>query len=73
MKGGFNNPPNVQVDPVIAPPDATSMKGGFNNPPNGPLGGVGVSLHVTSMKGGFNNPPELDELIDGEGSIVVLQ
>ena len=34
MKGGFNNPPNEEVDVEALVADAASMKGGFNNPPN---------------------------------------
>ena len=35
MKGGFNNPPNLNsfFDSLVY--RSASMKGGFNNPPNG--------------------------------------
>ena len=57
MKGGFNNPPNPDIERVEVAAFVASMKGGFNNPPNAERGGDLVEVVVASMKGGFNNPP----------------
>jgi len=34
MKGGFNNPPNLEQARTLRDELLASMKGGFNNPPN---------------------------------------
>ena len=69
MKGGFNNPPNFDVEGGKGDKGDASMKGGFNNPPNAASESKPPRRTGASMKGGFNNPPNIEPGVVGTSEI----